>query len=427
MNDSSELVGIIRDVRRRWRVKMALRGAAGIAAIGAAVLFLGAYALEVWRFTPAAIVAFRVVVAVALVALTGYFLVRPLLRRVTDEQVALYLEEHEPSLQAAIISAVEADRDAPDSPRSRGLVGRLVASAVEKCRDIEGGRRVERPHVRRYAGATVAIVLGAAAVFMLGPAYLRHALTALLLVSRDVEAAAPYRIDVAPGNVTVHRGADQTITAKLDGFDADQAVLMVRKAADAPFERLPLVRGEGNQYEGMVFDLGVPIDYFVEASGVRSPTFRLNVVDLPYVQRLELEYRFPPYTGLAPRKVEDGGDIAVLRGTEVRVRVIPTMTTAGGEIVLHDSARAPLDLGPDGALTTSFKVDRDGFYRVELDAPTGDRVAASPQYTIDVLADQDPTVSISKPGRDTTASPIEEVFIEARAEDDYGLRDLDLG
>ena len=50
---------------------------------------------------------------------------------------------------------------------------------------------------------------------------------------------------------------------------------------------------------------------------------------MPYVQRLELEYHFPAYTGLEPQKIEDGGDIAVLRGTEVRVHIIPTMKTHG--------------------------------------------------------------------------------------------------
>ena len=71
-------------------------------------------------------------------------------------------------------------------------------------------------------------------------------------------------------------------------------------------------------------------------------------------------------------------------------------------------------------------VDKDGFYRIDLTAPTGEKVTASPQYTIDALNDMPPTVSISKPGRDTSASPIEEVFVEARAEDDYGVKDLDL-
>ena len=37
-----------------------------------------------------------------------------------------------------------------------------------------------------------------------------------------------------------------------------------------------------------------------------------------------------------------------------------------------------------------------------------------------------PTVSFAKPGRDTSVSAIEEVFVEAQAEDDFGVRDLDL-
>ena len=86
----------------------------------------------------------------------------------------------------------------------------------------------------------------------------------------------------------------------------------------------------------------------------------------------------------------------------------------------------PLAVAADGTLTATFKADKDGFYRIELDAPSGERVSASPQYTIDVLTDQPPTVSIAKPGRDTSASPIEEVFVEARAEDDFGVSDLEL-
>ncbi len=215
----------------------------------------------------------------------------------------------------------------------------------------------------------------------------------------------------------------------MSGFDADQASLIVRKTPDAAFERLPLVRGDNGQYEGMLFDLAAPLDYFVEAAGVRSAVYTLKVVELPYVQRLDLEYHFPAYTGLPPQKIEDGGDIAVLKGTEVRLRAIPTMEAAAGQIVLDDKPGGDFDAGRrrgSRACSAAFTVKKDGFYRLELNAPGGDRVPASAQYTIDALADQPPTVSISKPGRDTTASPIEEVFVEARAEDDFGVKDLDL-
>ncbi len=419
-----ELISVIRQVRRRWRMKLALRGAVGVLGLGLLVLLAGAFGLEAARFDAGAIVAFRILAIVAFLGLAALLLVRPLLRQVSDEQVALYLEEHEPSLQAEIVSAVEAGRSG--AAAESVLVGRLVASAIEKCRTIDDGRRLERRPMRRYAAGVAAVALAALAIFALGPGYLRHALSALVTVSRSVEAAVPYRIEVTPGNATVPRGVDQAVAAALSGFDADRASLMVRKSPDAAFERLPLVRGDDGRFEGMLFDLAGSVDYFVEASGVRSPVFSLKVVELPYVETLELEFHFPAYTGLAPQKVEDGGDIAVLRGTEVRVKVVPTMASRGGQVVLDEMTPAPLAAAADGALTTRFTVEKDGFYHVELDAPNGERVAGSPKYSIDVLTDMAPTVSVAKPGRDTTASPIEEVFIEARAEDDFGVRDLDL-
>ena len=55
----------------------------------------------------------------------------------------------------------------------------------------------------------------------------------------------------------------------------------------------------------------------------------------------------------------------------------------------------------DGTLAGNFTVDEQGFYRIELDGPQGEKVNASPQYTIDVLTDQAPSVRFAKPGRDT--------------------------
>jgi hypothetical protein len=421
---NNDLVAIIHDVRKRWRMKLALRGGAIMAGCVAAALILAAVLLQWLRFTPESILGFRIGLALV-VALAAYvLLVRPLLRRVTDEQVALYLEEHEPTLEAAIISAVDAERTGL-SAQSPTLVRKLVENAVEKCRTVDEGRRVESGPVKQYSGALGGVLALAALVFLLGPAYMRHALSALLVISRSVEAAAPYRIEVTPGDNTIPRGADQAIAAKLVGFQADQAVLMIRKSPTAAFERVPLIRTD-DRYEGTLFDVAAPVEYFVEAVGVRSSMYTLKVADMPYVEKLELEYHFPAYTGLQPRKIEDGGDIAVIRGTEIHVRAVTTMRADGGAVVIDDKTQVPMSVAPDGALLSKFTVDHDGFYRLDLVAPGGSHVAGSPKYSIDVLTDQPPAVSFVKPGRDSSASPIEEVFLEAKAEDDYGIRSLEL-
>ena len=142
-----------------------------------------------------------------------------------------------------------------------------------------------------------------------------------------VEASPQYTIDVKPGNTKVPRGADQAVSATLVGFSSNDVSVMMRTAPSAPFERVPLIAGaQPGTFEGVLFHLEKPTEYYVESNGVRSPAsgiYTLAVVDLPTVSQLEIEYHFPAYTGLAPRKAE-GGDVAAIRGTEVQLHVVPT-------------------------------------------------------------------------------------------------------
>src|SRR5262245_59334380 len=101
--DRSELIAIIHDVRKRWRRKVALRGGAIAAGLVAPALVLSAVVLQWLRFTPESILGFRIGLALVVALVSWALLIRPQIRRVTDDQVALYLEVHEPSLQAAII------------------------------------------------------------------------------------------------------------------------------------------------------------------------------------------------------------------------------------------------------------------------------------------------------------------------------------
>src|SRR2546423_6544606 len=215
---SSELVDVIRRVRNRWRLKLALRGAVVVVAGTVLALLLSASGLESFRFSAPAIITFRIVTVAVFVALLFYGLVWPLRRRVTDAQVAMYLEECDPTLEAAIISAVDATANGGSASHSPHLVEKLVEQAIDQCRALDHGRVLERTAVQRHAATLAAIAALAALVVAFGPAYLRHGLSALLVISRSAEAASPYKIEVRPGNTKVPRGTDQVISAKLVGF-----------------------------------------------------------------------------------------------------------------------------------------------------------------------------------------------------------------
>jgi hypothetical protein len=421
----AELVAVIREVRRRWRLKVLLRGGAVVAVAAVLAVLASAFAIEQFGFATGAVLAMRVLLGAVVIALVARYVVQPMLRTVDDARVALYLEEHEPTLQAAVLSGLEAG-DAELTVRtglSPVLASRTVEDAIERCRAIDFGRRIERPEINRFATVLATAAVAGLVMALFSPGFLRHGTEALLL--RPADAANPFRVSVEPGSVTIPRGADQAIHARTVGFDAAGAEVAFRRAGEDGFRRLPMTADPAGGFEVLLFDITDATEYFVESNGVRSPVYRIDVADLPYVATLRLEYRFPAYTGLPPRVVEEGGDIAVLAGTRVIVHATPTVPVEAGALVV-DGARIAMTSDGAGGVTGEMHVERDGFYHIEFPGRDGRPLNGSPQYTIDVLADLPPVVRIAQPGRDTRVTPIEEVFIEARAEDDYGIAALEL-
>ncbi len=102
------------------------------------------------------------------------------------------------------------------------------------------------------------------------------------------------------------------------------------------------------------------------------------------------------------------------------------MRQTGRRLVIEGQDPVRLEVDSAGMLHGQFTVERDGFYRIEMDAGDGSMVPASLEYAIEMLPDRAPSVEILRPGRDTRVTSLEEVFIEARAEDDYGVARLEL-
>jgi MFS family permease len=257
------LSAIVRRIRNRWRLKIVLHGLAvvlGAAAVGAVV---GPWLMARFNFNPAAIVAVRLLFFGALIALAYRHLLTPIRRRATNDQVALYLEEREPSLQALMVSAVEVtEQEAPAYVRSPSLAARLVDSAVAKVRTLGEGSQLEN----RSLTTSALVLLGvlAAGMFLLqtGPAQYANMLNP---VKSPLEK--PVYIAVAPGNADVTKGGDVAVGAQLHGFLASEATLAVQRTAGGEWEKLPMtVARDSGAFELRLFDVRTPTNYYVEAN-----------------------------------------------------------------------------------------------------------------------------------------------------------------
>jgi hypothetical protein len=430
VNDSNqyrELVSVVAQVRRRWRTKLAMRGLAVLGVLLLATFIVATLVLGGLNFAPAAIVTARVVLALVFLGSVAILVLPPLWKRVTDEQVALYLEEREPSLKSSLISALAAGN--ADSDISPALARRTIETAVARCRKVESGRNLEARSIRRSGGLVAGAVAAGLLLFLLSPNVVRQGARALVmpLTTTAAEAAAAMSISVEPGDTAIARGADLPVTAELFGFGGRGAELYTRVEGQPDYERIPMAPREGEPgYELRLFNLQGAAEYFVESEGVRSPTYRVQVLDLPYVERLQIELTYPEYTGMEPQFYEDGGDIYAPIGTRVRLTAIPTMPVTGGRIAISDAAAVELALDGEGSLSGEFSVRTSGLYHVQLESESSAPRNASPEYLIEVMVDAAPRVVFTRPGRDARVTLTDEVFLEAQATDDFGVRSLEL-
>ncbi len=427
--EQSQLLGVVRDVRARYRAKLALRGAAITIAAGWALVALGGVLMNAFHYADAVVLAVRIVAIATILGMTAWFIVRPLLPKLHDEQVALYLEEHERSLKASVITAVEMQNSARAASipvRSPALIDRLTRTALERVRLAGDGKAIDAGELKMNGGILAAVLGAAMLLTIFGPPALRNGLKLVAVPWRGDAASTLFSISVEPGNATVAKGGDQMISANLRGFQSDRVELLVRPADSTTWTHLPMTADSNGVFAFRLFDIGSKTQYSVEANGIRSNTYTLDVSNLPFVKQIDLQYRYPAYTQLPPNDVDSTGDIAALKGTLVRVRVAPTVPTTGGRIVVEGGDTLKLVPSEDGKLMAMLRVNQPGFYKVELQGPDGRMVTGSLNYTIDVLPDRPPTVQFTKPGRDSKVLSVDEVYTEVRAQDDYGVAKVDL-
>ena len=90
------------------------------------------------------------------------------------------------------------------------------------------------------------------------------------------------------------------VTATLTGFQAPQVKLFARYKSTSKWEEAPMLpRASGSAYEFLFAGLPEPVEYYVEAAGVRSKTYKLDVVDLPGIKKVKVTYHYPSWLELA--------------------------------------------------------------------------------------------------------------------------------
>ncbi len=406
-------------VRARLRALSALDAAARAALALSAVV---AVALAAWSLaslggrSPIALASLLGVVLVLAASALIWGLL-PLRGSPTDAQLARFIEEQVPALDDRLATAVDiVRRDTPSL-----LVGPLVEDAARRVEAIDVDEVVPDRRIRAggFKAGAAAIALIVLAVMAREPA--RQSLDAATLALFPERV----RLEIVPGNARVLQGAPLTIQARLIGNRAPVGARLEVGAGDL-WRGTEMLAESGGGFRLAMPPAAADFQYRVVAGSITSPVYRVTVAHPPRVTRIDVDYAYPAALGLAPRTETDSGDVYAPAGTDVTLHVHTDRPIASGQLALANGRSIALSGGPAAQLTAAMKVVEDGAYRIALRDLDGLADPGQTEYFIRAIEDRPPDVHVVKPASDRSVTRLEEVDIEAQADDDYGIERMEL-
>jgi hypothetical protein len=250
---------------------------------------------------------------VAEVLLVGFLLVRPLVVRLKDAEVASLAEEKFPELGERVSSLVElADPDIPEdekgSPLMRDLLEEETLKELGRCNFDEAVSA--SPAVKRlsYGLGTLSFL---ALTLLIFPSVSSLLLARLFNPWGNYESVSRLLFDIEGADEFVARGSDIEIVAKMvwrNGSDdpIPEPVQLSWRSKDGNSDvRTLSFDPDLDAFTTAIPDVQDSLEFFVSSEGSRSRRFQINVLDRPEVLAAKLEITPPGYIG-RPRATLDG-------------------------------------------------------------------------------------------------------------------------
>jgi hypothetical protein len=241
--------------------------------------------------------------------------------------------------------------------------------------------------------------------------------------SRPTSRADSSEVQVEPGDVELERGSPLLVVARFNRSAPADATLVLEGDVQGSNRRAMTRSLEDPTFAGRVDSVQSELVYRIDFDGRSTVNYRVKVFEYPELRRADAHLVFPGYTGLAPKVVEDIRHVTAVEGTELTLicRLNKDVTSAamvdkeGQTVALARDESQPHTYRARMTLTDPKR------YTVKLVDAQGRSNPNEAEIAVNVTRNQPPTVTVTQPSHDVEVSPLEELRLKAKMEDDFGV------
>lgn len=158
----------------------------------------------------------------------------------------------------------------------------------------------------------------------------------------------------------------------------------------------------------------------------KSPVYRVECLDEPFVKSWVIDYHYPAYTGLGNvRDTLSYGNIEAFKHTEVILSISTNIPINKAIMHFSDGTTQTMQQVDANDFTTRLKVLSPKTWYLELNDILG-RSSEPEEKTISIIPDNPPEIRILYPAQDVMLDQSLQLPLIISASDDFGLKNLNL-
>ncbi len=166
-------------------------------------------------------------------------------------------------------------------------------------------------------------------------------------------------------------------------------------------------------------NLKEPVTFYLEANGIQSKNYQLQVVKIPVITGFEMYVDYPAYTGKKDELIKNTGNAFIPEGTSIRWNI---QTQETDSVMFTVSGTVPFQK----TSKNSFSITKRFRQNVSYQITTSNRKLKNYEklnYSIEVLKDEYPKIEVKS---DIDSVSRGSVQFAGQLSDDYGLKKLNL-
>jgi hypothetical protein len=379
MNEYLQVAKHLGVVRKAWKRSAALAGLAIVCMEGIGLLTVALLIDWIYQPAPPVRIGIFLIVLAAIAVLLARHVAAPLMRKISDDQLALFIEEHNEQFEGALITAAELHDHPNQTQTPQAIIDAVMRAAVTRADRANVGSVVDLGRLRKYGVIAVLLVAGYGALCLLFPDTVgRHASRVLAPWQRNdglksVVAGGdpknfPIQFTLSKTDARLLRRSTFDLQATLSRASDQPVVLNFRPTGqeNLPWRIVPMQEIEKlNTFAGALTDIDEDLEFYVSAGSDKSAVHKIGVYEPLKLAGFEITTKYPTYMQIPDRvEIAPTGDVVAPIGSNVNVRILANVPLASGQLTWQDGRKQEMkvEAGEKGSAIATVEVTADGSY-----------------------------------------------------------------